>query len=123
MVRDGMEERVRPLPPTQVGDWVMLAPVSAEAKVLYWLLSAHMSACGHDGVPSPTKAMLAAVFGHDDESRVRPLLEELVGIDAVSIRTTQKPDGAGEVFVVNQMPADGFEGPWDLREFYARLPQ
>lgn len=113
MIQDGMEEWLPPTPPTALGDWVLLAPISEAAKVLYWLLSAHVAASndGTDTVPGPTSARLAEVLGYRDGSELQPLLGELVAVGAV---TRQRG-----TYAVHQVPPENYAGPKDLREFYA----
>ncbi|WP_067904528.1 hypothetical protein [Nocardia vaccinii] len=106
-----------PLPPTTLGDWVMLAPISNDAKALYWVLAAHMSA-GSD-VPKPTSALLAEVLGYSDSGKIRPLLDELASVDAVNVRTIRDGQRNRNAFTIHQTPPENYAGPRDLREFYA----
>ena len=98
-------------PPTALGDWVVLAPISPQAKVLYWVMSAHMCARGYDGIPDPTRNVLAELLGCTDTREIDPLFAELVTIDAVSVQ--------GGIYRVHQTPPKGVAGPRSLHDFYA----
>ena len=95
---DGEPVRIkqgRRAPYTQLGDWVMLAPVSVvrhAAKVLYWSLSAHLTVKQDDDTPAdlhvnPTLEMLAAMLGYSSGRKLLPYLDDLVALGAIDVDT------------------------------------
>lgn len=110
----------RRAPFTQVGDWVLLAPIRLQAKILYWGLSAHINTGRGDTEVWPTQDMLAEILGFSEGRKIRPFLKELVAIDAVSITTKRY---AGEmrkrsIYTVHQTHPDNYAGHKSLKDFY-----
>lgn len=122
----------RRAPYTQVGDWVLLAPVSRQAKLLFWALSAHVNTTRGDTEVWPTQSMLAELMDFapikDDPAelrdgrRVRPFLKELVDIDAISVRKVRSRGRMRErsIYVINMTPPPDYDGLTSLQEFYTR---
>ena len=115
----------RRAPFTQVGDWVMLANIRHASKVLYWALSAHINSGRRregDTDVWPTQEALAQMLGYSRADKVRPLLEELVAIDAIEIQKVPVPKGGNRersIYTVHQTPPPGFVGLESLAEFHA----
>ncbi|WP_040793245.1 hypothetical protein [Nocardia paucivorans] len=113
----------RRAPYTQVGDWVLLAPIRPQARLLYWALSAHINSSREDTAVWPTQDVLAEMLGYSDGRKVRPLLAELEAIDAITIRKSRRLVGGlrreRSIYVVHQSPPEGYEGHESLRDFYA----
>lgn len=117
-------------PFTQVGDWILLAPVSRGAKLLYWALMAHVNTTRGDRNVWPTQAMLAEILdfapikGDEAELRdgrkIRPFLKELVEIDAMSIRTVRSRGGmrTRSIYTIFQEPPPDYDGTKSLQQFY-----
>lgn len=110
----------RRAPYSQVGDWVLLAPIRPSAKTLYWALSAHINTTRDDTIVWPTQDMLAEVLGLSRGDKVKTYMDELVAIDAVHIRKARYAGGLRErsMYTVHQSPPEGYEGLESLREFY-----
>lgn len=112
----------RRAPYSQVGDWVMLASIRHPAKVLYWALSAHINSSRDDSVVWPTQDALAEMLGFSRRDKIKPFLDELVAIDAISIKKTGRYVGGlrreRSVYVVNQSPPIEYAGLESLRDFY-----
>jgi len=110
----------RRAPFSMVGDWVLLAPIRPQAKVLYWALMAHVNHDRDNTEVWPSQNTLATIMGMSDGRKIRPYLNELVAINAVEIRKARSKGGMRQrsIYVVHQAPPDGFEGPEKLSEFY-----
>jgi hypothetical protein len=111
----------RRAPYTQLGDWVLLSPIRNQAKVLYWALSAHINTTRADTEVWPTQDMLAELLQLSEGRKIRPFLKELEAIDAIEVRKVRYNGGmrTRNIYVVNQSPPLGFEGPEKMSEFYA----
>lgn len=105
---------------TQVGDWVLLAPIRAAAKALYWALSAHVNSGRNDTQVWPTLDMLAEIMGLSRGDKVKTYVDELVAIDAVNVAKTRYAGGLRErsVYTVHQSPPPGYGGLVSLKAFY-----
>lgn len=110
----------RRAPYTQLGDWVLLAPIRNQAKVLYWALSAHINVSRDDTEVWPTQDMLAELLQLSDGRKIRPYLKELEAIDAVKIRKVRYNGSmrTRNIYVVHQSPPQEFEGQEKLADFY-----
>lgn len=118
-------------PFTQVGDWILLAPISKQAKLLYWALAAHLSTTRGDKNVWPTQAMLAEILDFapikDDPAelrdgrKIRPFLKELVAIGAIEIRKVRSRGRMRErsIYTVHDTPPPGYDNTKSLQEFYA----
>lgn len=111
----------RRAPYSQVGDWVLLAPIRPHAKTLYWALSAHINTSRDDTRVWPTQDMLAEILGLSRGDKVKPYMDELVAIDAVAVRKARYAGGLRErsVYTIHQSPPEGFAGVASLKAFYA----
>jgi hypothetical protein len=122
-------------PFTQVGDWILLAPVSGKAKLLYWTLKAHANTTRGDNLVWPTQATLAEMLDFapikDDPAelrdgrKIRPFLKELESIDAIKVRKIRSPGGMRprSLYKVYEEPPDDYDGVEDLKTFYAKRKQ
>ena len=138
----------RRAPFSQVADWVLLSGISRTAKLLYWVLSAHLNTESGSRKAWPSQDALAELLGYSDGRKIRPFLRELVEIGAVRIPKPEDPDQnpadhyyyvnglrrQRTIFIVYQMPptpddngpdGDGPDGgesaprPQTMKEFYA----
>lgn len=109
----------RRAPFSQLGDWLLLAPISPQAKVLYWALQAHVTATGGAGERWPTQDALADMMGLSDGRKVRPYLRELEAIDAISVRTANGVQQRS-LYTVHQAPPAGYANLTSLSAFYAQ---
>jgi hypothetical protein len=108
-------------PFTQAPDWVLLAPISRQAKLLYWALKAHVNTERGDNEVWPTQDMLAEIMELSDGRKIRPYLKELVAIDALKIRKANRYAGGmrtRSIYIVYETHPEGHDGPIGLKEFY-----
>lgn len=113
--------RGRRAPFTQVGDWVALSKVSRTAKLLYQILSMHVSQLRSDGAVWPSRSALAALLGYAKPDSVDPFLKELAKLDAIEVRQRRKSNGSLDtnVYVIHETPPPDYQGLKTLSEFYA----
>jgi hypothetical protein len=109
----------RRAPFTQVSDWVLLAPIRTTAKALYWALSAHINTGRNDTAVWPTQDMLAEILGLSRGDKVKTYMDELVAIDAVSVRKFRAGMRERSIYTVHQTEPTGHAGLVSLKEFYA----
>jgi len=110
----------RRAPFTQVGDWVLLAPIRNQAKVLYWALSAHINQDRDNTEVWPSQDTLAELLRLSDGRKIRPFLKELEAIEAIKVRKIRSGGGMRQrsIYVVHQTPPPEFGGFEQLSEFY-----
>lgn len=120
----------RRAPFTMVGDWVLLAAISRQAKLLYWALSAHLSSTRGDRDVWPTQAMLAEILDFApikgdpaelrDGRKIRPFLKELAELGAVEVRKVRSPQGMRErsIYTLHETPPRGYSGKKSFGAFY-----
>ncbi|MFI6029408.1 hypothetical protein [Amycolatopsis magusensis] len=111
----------RRAPFTQLGDWVLLAPIRNQAKVLYWALSAHINTTRGDTEVWPTQDMLAEMLGFSEGRKIRPFLAELQAIDAIAIRKARRYAGkmrTRNIYIVHQSPPEEYKDLVSLGNFY-----
>jgi hypothetical protein len=114
---EGMDHR----PPfSMVGDWVLLAPIRHQAKVLYWALVAHVNHDREDDEVWPSQDTLAAILGLSDGRKIRPFIKELEAIGAITVRKVRSKGAMRQrsIYKVRGTPPDGLETPKDLAQFY-----
>lgn len=110
----------RRAPFTQVPDWVALAAISGQAKALYWLLSAHLNTVRGDRRAWPTQLSLAKMLGCSRGDKIKPLLDALVGIDAIEITKQRYKGGMRErsLYTIHETPPSDYDGPVSLSAWY-----
>lgn len=101
---------------TSVVDWVALSGISPEAHSLYVKLRMHLN--HRSGVSFPTTDALALLMGYARGDKITRFLTELVAIGAIEIKRKNMP--RRNVYVVHSMPPADFDGPPDLKDWYAR---
>lgn len=97
-----------------VPDWVALAPISALACRVYWLLRSYANKATAGGtVAFPGQALLATICGYAKTHAIGKAVAELVAIGAVTWRW--KPTARGRRIVyrtyVEPRPDAGYRGP------------
>jgi hypothetical protein len=107
-------------PFTQVPDWIVLADISNNAKVLYWHVAMHMNFQRGDRAAWPSRATLARRMGYSRADKVDPLIRELVAIGAMAKVRHQRTDGgnANNRYLVNALPPENYQGHASLTEAY-----
>jgi hypothetical protein len=109
-----------------VGEWVALADISSRAKELYALLLAHVNQSRADGIAWPSRGTLAALLRYSRPNKVDPLLTELEALGAIEVkRDRRRPDGSttANLYLVHEVPPDGYGGPESLAGWYAARRQ
>lgn len=107
-------------PFAQLPDWVVLADISNNAKVLYWHLAMHVNFQRGDRAAWPGRATLARRMGYSRADKVDPFIAELVKIKALKKVKRQRADGgdASNHYLVNFLTPEGHPGPASLTEAY-----
>lgn len=109
----------RELPPgTMIQDWVMLADVSAEAKAAYAILQMHVNRQRGDGKVWPSTRAIAKLLMKSRGDKISAPLKELAAIEAIDIRHGRSMPRRN-VYIVHQRPPEGYQGPLNLKEWYA----
>lgn len=121
----------RRAPFSQVGDWILLAPISKQAKLLYWALKAHVNTSRGDSKAWPSQDMLAELLGFapikDDDAqrrdgrKIRPYLKELQAIGAIEAKPGRRYAGQMRqrtVYLIHEEPPPDYEGMTRLDQFH-----
>lgn len=98
----------RRAPYTHLGEWILLADISAGAKVLYWALKAHVNNSREDDLVWPSQQRLAAILVMSQPS-VNRFLKELIKLGAIERQRPARPGGHC-TYLVHETPPDGYAG-------------
>lgn len=110
-------------PFSQVGDWVLMAPISDRAVRVYCLLRAHVNAARDkrgDSSVWPSQGTLATVMGLSKPDAVGKAIRELIALGAVKARIIRTPRGRLMVYKVHLEPPAGvaYDGPRCTADLY-----
>lgn len=84
--------RQEALPWAQVPHWVMLAPISREAKLLFVLLLMHVDRTDEaNRLAWPTRARLASMMGYSKPQSIDPYVDELEKLGAIAVVRGRHP--------------------------------
>lgn len=113
----------RRAPFSQVGDWVGLAAILPQAKLLYQILEMHVNAvraADGDREVWPTQDMLAAMVGLSRGDKIKPHIDALVAMQAIEVRKIRYAGGMRErtIYTVHQTPPEDFAGVRSLQDWY-----
>ncbi len=95
--------------------WLVKCPVSRE---LYRLLKMHVNISREDDSCWPTLSSLASLLNLSREDKVNPYLKKL--IDAKLVDKHREGMPARNVYVIHDLPPDGWTGTMSLSEWYAK---
>jgi hypothetical protein len=114
-----LEAGREPPPWSQAPDWVHLSEASPTAKELHTILSAHINQKrAGKRVVWPSTRSLAKMLGLPRRDKVSPFIAELVKLQAIDKARRGMP--ARNVYVVHQMPPEGYDGPLSVADWYER---
>lgn len=115
----------RRAPFTMAPDWILLAPVTRDAKILYWALAAHISQSRDDSDVWPTQDQLATLLGYTASKVIRERIKELLEIGAIEKRTIRTHGGMRQrtIYTVHQTPPEQWDSPESLKGFYRSLKE
>lgn len=114
-----LEPGREPPPWSQAPDWVHLSDASPTAKELHTLLSAHINQKrAGKRVVWPSTRSLAKMLKLSRRDKVGPFVGELVKLKAIDKARRGMP--ARNVYVVHQMPPEGYDGPLSVADWYER---
>lgn len=114
-----LEPGREPPPFTQAPDWVALADISPTARHLHTVLSAHINQRrAGQRVVWPSTRSLAKILNLSRRDKVSPFIAELVKLGAIDKARRGMP--ARNVYVIHQMPPQGYTGPLSVSEWYER---
>lgn len=97
-------------PFAQVGDWVLLAPISDCAVRVYCLLRAHVNHARNDNEVWPSQEKLAAVLGLSKADKIGEAVKALESIGAVRKKWRTGRKGRYTVYVVRLHAPAGWTG-------------
>lgn len=103
---------------TEVHDWVALSGVSPTAGFLYNLLRMHVNRRRGDNEVWLSQLTLAVLCSLSRGDKLKPYLDELVGIEAIDI--TRGGLHRKNAFTVHSLPPAGYAGPLDIKEWHER---
>ncbi|MGH3782617.1 MAG: helix-turn-helix domain-containing protein [Pseudonocardiaceae bacterium] len=109
----------RPSGYTQVGDWVLLAPISDRAVRIYALMRMHC-----DGITKtrawPAQKTLASMLGVKKVDTVQAAIKDLVDLGALNVEAITTEHGRCNRYIVHMTPPPGYDkGPRDRPSYYA----
>ncbi|MGH7743262.1 MAG: helix-turn-helix domain-containing protein [Candidatus Dormibacteria bacterium] len=109
----------RPSGYTQVGDWVLLAPISDRAVRIYALMRMHC-----DGITKtrawPAQKTLASMLGVKKVDTVQAAIKDLVDLGALNVEAITTGHGRCNRYIVHMTPPPGYDrGPRDRPSYYA----
>jgi hypothetical protein len=110
-------------PFSQVGDWVLMSPISDRAVRVYCLLRAHVNAARDkrgDSSVWPSQGTLATVMGLSKADAIGKAIRELIELGAVKARVIRTPRGRLMVYKVFIEPPAGvaYDGPRCTADLY-----
>jgi len=110
----------RRAPFTMVADWVALADISPQAKLLYWLYRMHVNQERGDGAAWPRRRWLAEMMGFRQVRSVDPYNRELEELGAIDLEARWTASGArgANLVRVHMTPPDGYGGVASLQQHY-----
>lgn len=94
-----------PAPVTNLSDWVLLAPIRDQAKLLYWALRRD---------PESTRDELMLLVELDGAAELDSMLTMLAELGAVDVERDER--GQLIVSAVYEMPPDGYLGPQSMTD-------
>lgn len=100
-------------------EWVIVAGLTPQAVALYTVLLAHVNRQRHDGAAWPGMDVLAELLGYRRRQSVQPYVRELSSLGAIDVETQATRAGRRNVYIVNEVPPDGYAGSMSLAEFHA----
>ncbi len=119
----------RRIPYTQLPDWVAVADIAPQARLIFWILEAHVNVRRarrraaqqqDDREVWTSREVLADLLGKRQARTADPYIRQLEAIGAV---TVHRPDETGltyNVYEPHLTPPDGYTGPRSLGEYYTR---
>lgn len=102
---------------TRTPEWVLASECSPQAYTLYAALLAHVNRQRGDGIVWPGMDTLAAIVGFRRRQSLRPYIAELEAIGAVDVERNPRSMRRGFVYVVHELPPEGYSGPLTVAEF------
>lgn len=103
---------------TDVGDWVLLSPLSDRAVRIYGLLRMHCEGL-HDDEAWPSQKTLADMIRVKKVDTIQEAIKELVEIGAVAVETVPTQHGRHNRYTVHLSPPPGYDrGPRDRASYY-----
>lgn len=109
---------------TQVGEWVVMMPISHLACRVYWLLRAHCNRTREGAAASrafPSQKRLAAMCGLKRPEQIAAAVKELEAIGAVTVHVERYAGGMRQhnVYYVHLDPPEGFTGCTNTNDYVA----
>lgn len=104
---------------TDIHDWVMYSGISPIAIALYVILRSHVNRERGDDLVWTSSLTLAVLLGdYSRGDKIKPYMDELVALKAIERERTGL-HGRNQ-YLVHQLPPDGYTGPLNGKEWYAR---
>lgn len=106
--------------------WALLMPDLSDAALrVYALLLAHVNAADGGGEAWPQQQSLAAMLGRHRNSIGRAIreLSEVGLIDVTVERYGANNSRRRNIYIVHELPPDGYDGPASTAEWYAAHPR
>ncbi|WP_410596163.1 hypothetical protein [Amycolatopsis sp. lyj-23] len=103
---------------SQVGDWVLLSPITNQAKVLYWALQAHVTGTIPEAQAWLTQESVARLLDVP-ENQVPAYVRELEAIDAISVARDAGETNSGWNYTVHLTPPEGYEPATSVTAFHS----
>lgn len=97
-------------PFTQAPDWMLTAPLSMQARMLYWALLAHVNRSRGDDRCWPSMDALAEMLGLKNRQSVARYVRELEAFGAIEVERNPSSTRRQYVYVVRQQPPAEFTG-------------
>jgi Helix-turn-helix domain len=97
-------------PFTQAPDWMLTAPLSMQARMLYWALLAHVNRKRGDDRCWPSMEALAEMLGLRNRQSVARYVRELEEFGAIEVDRNPSSTKRQYVYTVRQQPPAGFAG-------------
>jgi hypothetical protein len=111
----------RKAPFAQIAEWVIAAPVTTQAKALYMALAAHENHARGDGRVWPGLTSVAKMLGYKHRQSLSRYITELVELGAIEIEYETHAGGRRPVYIIHELPPDGYGDARSVVEFHAQL--
>ena len=106
--------------------WALLMPGLSDAALrVYALLLAHVNAADNNGEAWPQQQAMAAMLGRHRNSIGRAIreLSEAGLVDVTVERYGANNSRRRNIYIVHELPPDGYDGPASIVEWYAAHPR
>lgn len=117
-MNDSTIRRGRVAPFATVPEWIIVAPITAQALALYVTLAAHVNHARGDGQVWPGLTAVAAMLGFQNRRSLSRYVKELTELGAIDVHREITGSGWRQVYTVHEVEPQGYSGAVSIGEFH-----